>query len=245
MIFTRITLAIAQRALRELRREPRSFVFLVGAPALLLCVVRYVFNSPEEFAGTGAMMVGVFPAFSMMVVGSIMVVRERNRGTLEAVLATPASRLELVCGYLAAAVTLAFFQALCTTAVAFGVCDLDTASPIWLVGLVAMLSGIFGMSLGLAVSALSKNEGEASHFIPGAMVPQLLISGCFWPVAEMTSWLRTVEGYLPLSAVTRSMTALRENRFGGMSLVYSVIAMLAIIAVSQVGAAASIRRRTA
>lgn len=245
MMSTRITTEITRRVLRELFREPRSRIFLVGAPALLLAVVRYIYDSAEAFAYTGVMMIGAFPAFSMLVVGSITLVRERNRGTLEAVLATPASRLELVSGYLGAAVVLAFFQALCTIGVAYWVCDLDTASPPWLVGIIAMLSGIFGMSLGLCVSAVSKNEGEASHFIPGVMVPQLLICGAFWPVEKMTDWLQSVEQFLPLAAVTRAMTAARENSYGGMSLVYSLTAMIAIIAIALVGAAATIQRRTA
>jgi hypothetical protein len=58
--------------------------------------------------------------------------------------------------------------------------------------------------------------------------------------------LRAVEHFLPLAAVTRSMTALRLHPWGGgMSLVYPVIAMLLIIAAALVAAASLIQRRTA
>jgi ABC-2 type transport system permease protein len=142
-------------------------------------------------------------------------------------------------------VVLSFLQAVCTVAVAYGICGISTAAPFWLVGIVATLSGIFGMSLGLALSSFAKNEHEASHFIPGLMVPQLLICGAFYPLAKFTGWLRNVEPFLPLAAVTRSMTALRLHEWGGTAILWPLVAMVAIIAAGLVAAGAQIQRQTA
>jgi ABC-2 type transport system permease protein len=245
MISPHITLAFSQRIIRELFREPRVRIFLIVAPSVLLILVRYLFGSAADFGNTGVLMVGVIPALSMCLIGSMTLVRERNRGTLEAVLATPASRMDLVAGYLCVAVIASFFQAICTVAVAYWVCGLSTASPPWLVGSLTMLSGLFGMSIGMCVSGVSKNEGEAAHFLPGAMVPQLLICGVFWPVSKMSGWVQQLERVLPMAAVTRSMTAAQKYSFGGASLAYSVAAMVGLTAGFLLLAATTIRRRTA
>jgi ABC-2 type transport system permease protein len=245
MISKQITLAFTRRILKELFREPRARILLIIAPAVVLILVRYMFDYAVNFNSTGVMLIGVFPAFTMCLVGSITLVRERNRGTLEAVLATPASKIDVIAGYFCAAAIVAFIQAICTVTVAYWVCGLSTASPPWLVGSLTMLSGLFGMSLGMCASAVAKNEGEASHFIPAVIMPQLLLSGVFWPVSEMGGWAQQLERVLPLSAVTRAMTAAQEHSFGGASLAYSVAAMVGVTAACCMLAATTIRRRTA
>jgi ABC-2 type transport system permease protein len=239
------TRAITGRVLRELFRDPRSRVVLIVTPGLLLVIVRHLFDSAAAFNPTGVLMVGVFPAFSMYLVGSTSIVRERTKGTLEVILATPVGRADLIAGYVCAAVIASFAQALCTIAVAYGLSGLSTASPPWLLGILALLSGVFGMSLGLLVSAICVNEGQAFQFLPGVMIPQMLVSGIVWPVSDMAGWVQGLESVLPLSAVTRALTAAREHSFGGASMAYSVAAMLGIILAALIGASATMRRRTA
>lgn len=236
---------ISRRIFAELFRESRARIFVIGAPAILLVAVRWVFDSGAAFSETGTLMIGAFPSFSMLLIGSMCIVRERNRGTLEAIMATPVTRSELIGGYVITSVVLAFFQAVCTVAVAYGICGISTEAPFWLVGIMATLSGIFGMSLGLALSSFARNEHEASHFIPGLMVPQLLICGAFYPLAKFTSWLKDVEPFLPLAAVTRTMTALRLHEWGGTAIVWPLVAMVLIIAAGLVAATAQIQRQTA
>lgn len=245
MISPQITMAFTRRILKEFFREPRARVLLIIAPALVLIIVRYMFDSAANFNDTGIMMVGVFPAFTMCLVGSIILVRERIKGTLEAVLATPAGKMDLIAGYLCFAAIASFMQAICTVTVAYWVCGLSTASPPWLVGGLTMLSGLLGMSLGMCASAVAKNEGEASHFIPAVIMPQLLLSGVFWPVSDMAGWAQQLEWVLPLSTVTRAMIAAQEYSFGGAYLAYSVAAMMGFTAAFLMLGATTIRRRTA
>ncbi|WP_171064160.1 ABC transporter permease [Actinomadura soli] len=245
MFSVRITLAITRRILREVFRDTRASIFLLVAPGVLIVLVRNLFESAADFAPTGAMMLGAFPALSMYMVGSTLVVRERNRGTLEAILATPASRLDFVLAYLCAAVAASLVQAVSTVAVGYTLGGLETASPPWLLGAMAALCAIFGMSLGLICSAICQNEGQASQLVPGIMVPQLLICGVFWPLPVMADWLRAIERFMPFSTVTRAMTAAREHSYGGSELVVNSVAMAVLTAAALLGVAAIIRRRTA
>ncbi|QKV90521.1 ABC transporter permease [Streptomyces sp. NA02950] len=239
------TRAITRRVLKELFRDPRSRVVLIITPGLLLLIVRHLFETAADFSTTGVIMVGVFPVFSMFLVGSTAIVRERTRGTLEAILSTPASRLDLVAGYICAAVIASLTQAVITVTVAYWLSDLSTASPPWILGILAMLSGVFGMSLGLLVSAVCQNEGQAFQFLPGVMIPQMLVSGIVWPVADMAEWVQQLERVLPLSAVSRALTAAREHSYGGASMWLSVVVMVGMTAAALASTAATLRRRTA
>jgi ABC-2 type transport system permease protein len=245
MISRRATQAVTRRILIQLFRDPRSRVVLVVTPGLLLVIVRYLFDSAIGFSTTGVMMIGLFPTISMFLLGSTTLVRERNQGTLEAVLVTPASKMDIVAGYICAAAIASLAQAIVTVTVAYTVSGLSTASPPWLVGFLTMLSGIFGMSLGLVVSALVKNEGQAFQFIPGVLIPQLLISGILWPVSEMAGWVQRLESVLPLSAVTQTMNAARAYDFGGVSMLLNVAEMLGITILALMCATWAIPRRTA
>lgn len=245
MVSARRCWAITQRVLHELGRDPRARVVMVGTPGLLVVIVRQLYDSGAEFSRTGAIMVGIFPVFTMYLVGSTSLVRERAKGTLEAVLATPASRLDLIGGYLGAALILACGQAVVTVTLAYTVSGLQTASPPWVYGVLAALGGLFGMGLGLLLSAICRNEGQAFQVLPGFMIPQMLVTGIVWPVPEMAGWVQGLERVLPLSAVSRSLTAARVEEYGGTSLALNVLLLLGLIAAGMVGAAATIRRRTA
>lgn len=244
MSYLRKTLAVNHRVFLQIFRDRRSRVFLLITPSLVLCFGRYLFSSGAAFSRTGTLMLGVLPAFAMCLLGSIAIVHERAEGTLEAVLTTPATKGNLVGGYMLAALLLSLGQAVLTTTVAYTIGGLTTASPPWLLGLLAALSGVFGMSLGLCVSAISRNEGEAAQFIPGVLVPQLLVSGLFWPISEMGGWTRRLEGFLPLSTLTRTLTYARLYRFGGVHFLYSLAATLAVIAAAFVCAVRTISIRT-
>jgi ABC-2 type transport system permease protein len=191
------------------------------------------------------MMLGAFPALSMYMVGSTLVVRERNRGTLEAILASPASRLDLVAAYLCAAVAASTAQAVVTIGLGLTLSGIEMAAAPWLLFLLAALCGVFGMSLGLAFSAICQNEGQASQLVPGLMVPQLLICGVFWPVSKMADWLQDIERFVPFSTVTRAMTAAREHSYGGAELVSNSLGMAGLTVVALLCVAGVVRRRTA
>jgi ABC-2 type transport system permease protein len=244
MIRLRLPLAIAHRVLIDFFRDRRSRVVLIVTPGILIILGRYMYSTPAAFDRTGGLMLGVFPALSMFLTGSTALVHERSEGTLEKVLTTPASRKDLVAGYIIAAAAASLAQAVVTVTLAYEVCHLTTQTPAWLIYLLTALCGIFGMSLGICASAVSKNEGEAEMFLPGVMVPQLLLCGVFWPVSRMETWVHWLADFLPITALANTMTSARLHSYGGLSMVYSLIAMAGIIVISLTVAVRVVGTRT-
>jgi ABC-2 type transport system permease protein len=197
---TRVTLATAERVLRQLRRDPRTLALVFVVPPLLITLFRYVFDERSAtFDRIGGPMVGIFPFASMFVVTSIAMLRERTSGTLERLMSLPLARLDLLVGYGVAFAAVAAVQASVTAAVAFGALGLDVEGPIWLVVLLAIANAVLGMSLGLFVSAFARTEFQAVQFMPAFVFPQLLLCGLIQPRENMQHVLRAISYALPLT----------------------------------------------
>ena len=96
----RATSAVALRVLAQLRRDRRTVVLLLALPALLVTLMRYVLDGqPAAFARIAAPLVGVFPFFTMFLVTSVTMLRERTSGTLERLMSLPLSKGDLLAGY--------------------------------------------------------------------------------------------------------------------------------------------------
>ena len=96
----RRTLATARRVLLQVRGDRRTIALLILVPAVLLVLMRYVFNDdPFVFQRVGAPMLGIFPLISMFLVTSIAMLRERTGGTLERLMTMPIAKLDILAGY--------------------------------------------------------------------------------------------------------------------------------------------------
>lgn len=205
----RATLAIAERVLRQLRRDPRTLALLFGVPPLLLTLLDYAFSGqPGTFDRVGGPLVGLFPFTTMFVVGSIAVLRERTSGTLERMMTLPLAKLDVLAGYGLAFAAVAVLQSLVTSAVAFWLLELDVAGPVALVLVLAVANAVLGMALGLFTSAFARSEFQAVQFLPAFVLPQLLLCGLLVPRERMAALLRWLSDVLPL---TYAFDALRRT----------------------------------
>lgn len=182
--------ATALRVLTQLRRDPRTVALLLLVPALLMTLLRYVFDGqPETFDRLGAPLIGLFPFITMFLVTSITMLRERTGGTLERLMSMPMAKLDLLSGYGLAFAAVAAVQAGITAGVAFLALGLDVQGSAVAVVALAVGNAVLGMALGLFVSAFASSEFQAVQFMPAFVLPQLILCGLFVPREEMASAL--------------------------------------------------------
>jgi ABC-2 type transport system permease protein len=195
-----IALATASRVLHQLRRDRRTLALVLFVPPLLLTLFKYVFDAqPQTFERIGAPLVGLFPFILMFLVTSIAMLRERTGGTLERLMSLPLAKLDLLLGYGLAFAALAAVQATLTSAVAFGLLDLETEGAVWLVVAIAVANAVLGMALGLFFSAFATSEFQAVQFMPAVVFPQILLCGLLVPRETMPSLLEAISWALPLT----------------------------------------------
>jgi ABC-2 type transport system permease protein len=242
----RITLATAERVLRQLRRDRRTLGLVLLVPPVLLTLFRYVFDGQEAtFDRVGGPLIGLFPFISMFLVTSIAMLRERTSGTLERLMSLPLAKLDLLLGYGLSFALVATIQACVTSAVAFWLLDLDTEASVGVVIALAVGNAVLGMALGLFLSAFATSEFQAVQFMPAVVLPQILLGGLLVPRDRMARPLELASDALPLTYAYDGLarTTTSGNLDARLALDVGVVAGCIVVALAL--GAATLRRRTA
>lgn len=241
----RITLITAGRILRQLLNDRRTVALILAVPALIMALISAIMeDSPAMFDRVGLILLGVFPFTIMFLLTSITMQRERTAGTLERLMTTPTAKMDLVGGYAIAFGACAAAQTGVAAAVAYLWLGLDTAGAAWAVALIAIATSVFGMALGLLVSAFAATEFQAVQFMPVLIIPQIFLCGLIWPREEMAGWLQGLSDALPLTYAVKALqqvqtsSDLTAQMWGDLG----IVAGAAVIAT--VLGAATLRRRT-
>ena len=196
------TFATSQRVLNQLKHDHRTMALIFFMPSILIVILRYVYDGNFLlFSAVAPILLGIIPFTMMFIVTSVAVLRERTSGTLERLLTSPASRLDIIFGYSLSFALLAFIQAAIASFVTVGLLDVAIQSSAANLLLVAVLSGVLGMSFGLFFSSFAKNEFQAVQFMPAFVLPQLLIGGLFVARESMSRILELLSDVLPLTYI--------------------------------------------
>lgn len=239
------------RILKQLKADPRTVAMIVLVPTILMALLYFIYQNVPAAPGqlrlfdrVGVSMLGILPFVVMFLITAIAMQRERSSGTLERMMTTPVSKLDLLAGYGAAFSIAAAAQAAVACAVSFWLLDLNTAGNAGLVILVAMLDAILGVALGLLASAFAKTEFQAVQFMPAVVAPQLFLCGLLVARDQLPGWLEWISNVLPLSYAVDALHEVATNA-GTTAVMWrdlGIVAGFALVALAL--AAATLRRRT-
>ena len=239
-----ITLATARRIITQLRHDRRTVAMLVLVPTLLMVLLRFVFNSAEQFSHIAPALLGVFPFVIMFMVTSITTLRERTSGTLERLMTMPTGKLDLIFGYAIAFGVIAVVQVLVAASVSLLWLGLDISGSVWTLLLITVLDALLGMALGLFVSAFATTEFQAIQFMPLFVLPQALLCGLFQPRGQMGWLLNWLSDVMPLSYAVDALTQVTRTTEVDATLLRNLVIVLACALLALVLGAATLRRRT-
>jgi ABC-2 type transport system permease protein len=205
----RTALATAVRVAIQLRRDPRTLALLLLVPPLLVALLRWLYDrQPPVLDRAGPALVGVFPFVTMFLVTSVVTLRERTGGTLERLLTTRLSKIDLLLGYAVAFAAVALLQVALTSALAFGPLGFHGHGHVLEIGVLALVNAVLGMALGLCASAFAATEFQAVQFLPAVVLPQFLLCGLLVPHEQMPQALQILAAFMPLhysvDGITRS-----------------------------------------
>jgi ABC-2 type transport system permease protein len=227
-----------------LRRDRRTLGLIFVVPPTLMVLFKYVFAGQDAtFDRIGGPLVGLFPFILMFIITSIAMLRERTTGTLERLMSMPLAKLDLLLGYGLAFALVATVQASVTAAVAFGLLDLDTAGPGWLVVVLAVANALLGMALGLFLSAFARSEFQAVQFMPAFVLPQILLAGLLVPRERMARALEVASDFLPLTYAYDALARATADDLGS-RLALDVTVLSGCIVLALILGATTLRRRT-
>lgn len=180
-------------------------------------------------------LVAILLTFSGTLLAAFAIVRERERGTLEQLMVTPASPIAVILGKLLPYLVLAFVQLLFVLflmVVVFKV-PIHGSLPL-LLGLSTIY--LFALlSLGLLVSSRARTQMEAIQAAQGFLLPSIMLSGYFFPMSALPTPLRWIGQLLPAThfiAIARGII-IRGATFPDL---WRSVAALIVIAAVLVGA---------
>jgi len=179
--------------------------------------------------------------FSFLLTG-ISFLRERSQGTMERLMASPLSRLDIVVGYLFGFFIFALTQTLIMVLFTIYVLGVNYYGDLWQIFVFQIVVITGAVNLGIFISTFARNEFQMVQFIPLIIVPQIFLCGVIWPVEQMPDYLQWLSAVLPL---TYAVDGLREIMLYGKSLLdvgFELAVLAGFTVVTSILAAIVLRR---
>jgi ABC-2 type transport system permease protein len=152
-------------------------------------------------------LLGVILQMTMVMMTSMALTRETERGTMENLLAMPASPLEIMLGKILPYLGVGAVQVLVVLSAAKGLFHVPFAGSLPLL-LAAILVFVLSLVLlGYTISTVADTQMQAMQLTFFFFLPSLLLSGFMFPFRGMPGWAQTVGEFFPLTHFLRIIRA--------------------------------------
>jgi ABC-2 type transport system permease protein len=142
---------------------------------------------------------GLILIFIGSLVTSLGVVRERQSGTLEQLAVMPFRPRDVFLGKIAPYFLVASLDLILVLAVGSFLFDVPFTGSVLLLALGAVLFLFVTLGVGVLISTVSENQGQAIQLAIMTLLPQVLLSGIIFPLDSMAAGVRWIGYLLPLT----------------------------------------------
>lgn len=148
-------------------------------------------------------LMGVVLTMTMVVITALAVTRERERGTMESLLATPALPLEVMTGKIIPYIVVGYVQVTVILLAAKVLFHVPMVGSLPLLYFSALCFIAATLAVGITISTLATNQLQAMQMSFFFFLPSLLLSGFMFPFRGMPEWAQTIGSALPLTHFLR------------------------------------------
>ena len=138
-------------------------------------------------------------AMTMMMITSMAIVRERERGTLEQLVVTPLRNWELMVGKILPYVAVGYVQLTLGLLIGIVVFRIPVRGSLALYYGLTSLHILASLAWGLLISSVAKTQMQAMQMSFFALMPSILLSGFMFPREAMPAFFRAVSNLLPVT----------------------------------------------
>ena len=187
-------------------------------------------------------LLGVILSMTLVMMTSLGMARERERGTMESLLSTPVRPLEVMVGKLAPYVLVGVLQAVVILVMARVLFDVPMSGGWIALGVGLMLFIVGSLALGFLISTVAKAQLQAMQMSFFYMLPAILLSGFMFPFRGMPEWAQAIGTAIP---VTHFLRVVRGSLLKGVGVENAGPSLFALaLFVLVVGTLAMMRYRT-
>ncbi len=194
--------------------------------------VEILYNPDLE---TSAVMVpgiiGLILVFIGIVITSLGITRERESGALEQLAVMPLRASGIIAGKIVPYFVIAAVDMALVTVAGILLFDVPMRGSVALLALGAALFLLVALGLGILISTVSQNAGQAIQLALMVLLPQVLLSGLIFPLESMAVWVRWIAYALPLTwfiEISRGVM-LKDQTFRELLLPLGVLAFMAVV----------------
>ena len=199
-------IGITSIIIRQLLRDHRSGALIFLAPIVVMSLIGFSFqDQPIILNRTAPAIIATMCLVFVFMLTGISFLRERLSGTLDRLLVTSTSKIELVFGYLIGFLIFALIQSTIILFFTIYVVGVDYTGKITDAFIILIVLTITSVSLGIFVSTFAKNEFQVIQFIPILISPQIFLSGIFIPVEQLPWYFRPISNIIPLTYANKSL----------------------------------------
>ncbi|MDQ1919966.1 ABC transporter permease [Massilia pseudoviolaceinigra] len=194
--------AIAARAIGSELRGPLARLRPGEAPYEIRSQRRY---NPEGLTRYNIVpgLMGVILTMTMVMMTALAMTRERERGTMENLLATPVSPLEVMIGKIVPYILIGYIQVGVILLASWLVFDVPMVGSLLLLSSALVLFIAANLAIGFTFSTIARNQMQAMQLTFFFFLPSMLLTGFMFPFRGMPGWAQAIGEVLPLTHFLR------------------------------------------
>lgn len=148
-------------------------------------------------------LMGVILTMTMIMQTGLAMTRERERGTMENLLATPVRPFEVMAGKILPYIMVGYIQVTLILLAARLIFNVPMLGSVFLLYAVVLLFIAANLAVGLMFSTVAKNQMQAMQMTFFFFLPSMLLSGFMFPFRGMPEWAQNIGSVLPLTHFLR------------------------------------------
>ncbi len=177
-------------------------------------------------------LMGVVLTMTMVVITALAITRERERGTMENLLATPVRPFEVMIGKITPYIVVGYVQVALILLAARFIFNVPNIGSIGLLCVVAFVFITANLAVGITFSTLAQNQLQAVQMAFFFFLPSILLSGFMFPFRGMPEWAQAIGTCLPITHFLRIIRGILLKGNGVAEILPEVWPMLLFLAVA-------------
>jgi ABC-2 type transport system permease protein len=184
-------------------------------------------------------LLAIIIAMTMTMITAVAITREKERGTMENLLAMPIKPLEMMIGKISPYVIIGYVQTCIVLLAAQYVFEIPIAGSLAVLFAGVTIYIIVNLMIGFLFSSIANTQMQALQMTFFLLLPQILLSGFLFPFLGMPRWAQYIGEALPATHFMRIMRGVMLKGADGADLISSFWPLGVIILV--VGTVAMVR----
>lgn len=148
-------------------------------------------------------LIGIVLTMTLVLLAGLSIARERENGSLESLLITPARPIEVLIGKIAPYIMIGFVQSIIICIICRYVFNVPMEGDIISLVMAIILFIIASLSVGISLSVFAANQLQSMQLTFFYFLPSVLLTGYIFPFRGMPDWAQMIGSLLPLTYFLR------------------------------------------